>query len=65
MKKTCCNQLPYPAFQDMMEQIKSLLRYAFQTNNALTFSVSVPGLGMCFVNLVEPGDKVMRSVLHK
>jgi alanine-glyoxylate transaminase / serine-glyoxylate transaminase / serine-pyruvate transaminase len=52
----------------MMEQIKSLLRYAFQTNNALTFSVSAPGLAgmeMCFVNLVEPGDKVMRSVLHK
>ena len=51
-----------PVFQDMMEQIKSLLRYAFQTNNALTFPVSAPGsagMEMCFVNLVEPGDKVL------
>jgi alanine-glyoxylate transaminase / serine-glyoxylate transaminase / serine-pyruvate transaminase len=51
-----------PAFQDMMEQIKSLLRYAYQTNNALTFPVSAPGsagMEMCFVNLVEPGDKVL------
>ena len=51
-----------PAFTDMMEQIKSLLRYAFQTENKLTFPVSGPGsVGMetCFVNLVEPGDKVI------
>jgi alanine-glyoxylate transaminase / serine-glyoxylate transaminase / serine-pyruvate transaminase len=51
-----------PAFQDMMEQIKSLLRYAYQTNNPLTFPVSAPGsagMEMCFVNLVEPGDKVI------
>jgi alanine-glyoxylate transaminase/serine-glyoxylate transaminase/serine-pyruvate transaminase len=46
----------------MMEEIKVLLRYAFQTGNALTFAVSGPGsVGMetCFVNLVEPGDKVI------
>ena len=51
-----------PAFVDMMEEIKVLLRYAFQTENALTFAVSGPGsVGMetCFVNLVEPGDKVI------
>ncbi len=51
-----------PAFVAMMEEIKVLLRYAFQTNNALTFAVSGPGsVGMetCFVNLVEPGDKVI------
>jgi alanine-glyoxylate transaminase / serine-glyoxylate transaminase / serine-pyruvate transaminase len=51
-----------PAFQDMMEQIKSLLRYSFQTSNALTFPVSASGsagMEMCFVNLVEPGDKVL------
>jgi alanine-glyoxylate transaminase/serine-glyoxylate transaminase/serine-pyruvate transaminase len=51
-----------PAFSDMMEQTKSLLRYAFQTENKLTFPVSGPGsVGMetCFVNLVEPGDKVI------
>lgn len=51
-----------PAFTDMMEQTKTLLRYAFQTQNKLTFPVSGPGsVGMetCFVNLVEPGDKVI------
>ena len=51
-----------PAFTDMMEQTKTLLRYAFQTDNKLTFPVSGPGsVGMetCFVNLVEPGDKVI------
>ncbi|NWG38697.1 MAG: alanine--glyoxylate aminotransferase family protein [Hydrogenophilaceae bacterium] len=54
-----------PAFQDMMEQIKSLLRYAFQTENPLTFPVSAPGsagMEMCFVNLVEPGDKVIACI---
>jgi alanine-glyoxylate transaminase / serine-glyoxylate transaminase / serine-pyruvate transaminase len=51
-----------PAFVHLMEEIKVLLRYAFQTENALTFAVSGPGsVGMetCFVNLVEPGDKVI------
>ena len=51
-----------PKFCDMMEQMKTLLRYAFQTENQLTFPVSAPGsVGMetCFVNLVEPGDKVI------
>jgi alanine-glyoxylate transaminase/serine-glyoxylate transaminase/serine-pyruvate transaminase len=54
-----------PAFQNMMEQIKGLLRYAYQTNNPLTFPVSAPGsagMEMCFVNLVEPGDKVIVCV---
>lgn len=51
-----------PAFAGMMDELKVLLRYAFQTENALTFAVSGPGsVGMetCFVNLVEPGDKVI------
>jgi alanine-glyoxylate transaminase/serine-glyoxylate transaminase/serine-pyruvate transaminase len=46
----------------MMEQTKALLQYAFQTANSLTMPVSAPGsAGMeaCFVNLVEPGDKVI------
>lgn len=54
-----------PAFQTMMEETKTLLRYAFQTENKLTFPVSGPGsVGMetCFVNLVEPGDKVIVCV---
>lgn len=51
-----------PSFQTMMEELKELLRYAFQTRNALTFPLSAPGsVGMecCLVNLVEPGDKVI------
>lgn len=51
-----------PACVAMMDDLKRLLRYAFQTNNELTFAVSGPGsVGMetCFVNLVEPGDKVI------
>ncbi|MDA3903834.1 MAG: alanine--glyoxylate aminotransferase family protein [Desulfuromusa sp.] len=51
-----------PEFIRMMDEMKALLQYAFQTKNALTMSVSAPGsAGMecCFVNLVEPGDKVI------
>ncbi|WP_295540554.1 alanine--glyoxylate aminotransferase family protein [uncultured Thiohalocapsa sp.] len=51
-----------PAFGAMMEELKCLLRYAFRTDNPLTMPVSAPGsAGMetCFVNLVEPGDKVV------
>lgn len=51
-----------PAFIEMMEDVKGLLQYAFQTENPLTMPVSAPGsAGMetCFVNLVEPGDKVI------
>lgn len=51
-----------PAFVHMMDEVKQLLQYAFQTKNELTMPVSAPGsAGMetCFVNLVEPGDKVV------
>jgi alanine-glyoxylate transaminase/serine-glyoxylate transaminase/serine-pyruvate transaminase len=51
-----------PEFISMMEELKILLQYAFQTQNALTSPVSAPGsAGMesCFVNLVEPGDQVV------
>lgn len=54
-----------PAFIEMMEQVKQLLRYAFRTENALTIPISGPGsVGMetCFVNLVEPGDTVVVCV---
>jgi len=46
----------------MMDEMKALLQYAFQTKNPLTLPVSAPGsagMEMCFVNLVEPGDKVI------
>jgi len=51
-----------PAFAGMMDELMHLLRYAFQTTNAVTFPISAPGsVGMeaCFVNLVEPGDEVI------
>ncbi|MBX7150480.1 alanine--glyoxylate aminotransferase family protein [bacterium] len=51
-----------PKFVEMMDEVKALLQYAFQTKNELTMVVSAPGsAGMetCFANLVEPGDKVI------
>ncbi len=51
-----------PSFVQMMDELKALLRLALRTDNALTMPVSAPGsAGMetCFVNLVEPGDKVV------
>src|SRR5689334_10197746 len=51
-----------PVFVEMMEELKALLRYTYQTKNPLTFPISGPGsVGMeyCFVNLVSPGDKVI------
>lgn len=51
-----------PAFVSLMDEIKSLLRLAFRTRNELTMPVSGPGsVGMetCFVNLLEPGDKII------
>ncbi len=51
-----------PAFVGMMDEMKQLLQYAFQTKNQLTIPVSAPGsAGMetCFVNLVEPDEKVI------
>lgn len=51
-----------PLFVGMMDEMKSLLQYAFQTQNELTIPVSAPGsAGMetCFANLVEPGDTVI------
>jgi alanine-glyoxylate transaminase/serine-glyoxylate transaminase/serine-pyruvate transaminase len=51
-----------PVFVVMMEELKSLLRYAYQTQNPLTFPVSGPGsVGMeyCFVNMVAPGDRTI------
>ena len=49
-------------FVQLMDEIKGLLQYAFQTSNELTLPVSAPGsAGMeaCFVNLVSPGDTVI------
>lgn len=48
-----------PEFIRLMDDIKELLQFVFQTKNRLTLPVSAPGsAGMetCFVNLLEPGD---------
>lgn len=54
-----------PKFIELMNEIKLLLQYAFQTQNALTMPISAPGsAGMeaCFTNLLEPGDKALVCV---
>jgi alanine-glyoxylate transaminase/serine-glyoxylate transaminase/serine-pyruvate transaminase len=51
-----------PDFISIMDEIQSLLQYVYQSDSPHTYVVSGPGsLGMetCFVNLVEPGDKVI------
>ena len=51
-----------PKFIDLMDEVKALLQYVMQTENTLTLPISAPGsAGMeaCFVNLVEPGEKVI------
>ncbi len=51
-----------PIFIQLMDEVKALLQFAFQTNNELTLPISAPGsAGMeaCFVNLIEAGEKVI------
>jgi len=51
-----------PQFVALMDDIKRLLQFVFQTQNELTLPISAPGsAGMeaAFVNLVEPGDTVI------
>lgn len=48
-----------PYFIELMDETRSLLRYAFQTDNELTFPLSSPAsaaMEACLVNLLEPGD---------
>eukprot|EP00667_Euglena_gracilis_P006802 EG_transcript_6865 len=51
-----------PSFIAMMEEIKGMLRYVWQTNNEFTIPVSGTGsaaMEACMANLVEPGDTVL------
>lgn len=51
-----------PEFIRLMDEVKELQQYVMQTKNPQTFTVSAPGsAGMetCFVNLIEPEDKVI------
>lgn len=54
-----------PAFIEFMDQLNDGLRRAFITDNSTTLPISAPGsAGMecAFVNLLEPGDKVVIAV---
>jgi alanine-glyoxylate transaminase / serine-glyoxylate transaminase / serine-pyruvate transaminase len=54
-----------PQFLTIMNETQQLLRDVFWTTNRLTFPMSATGMaGMetCFVNLVEPGDRVVVCV---
>ena len=51
-----------PLFINMMDEVKTLLQYGFQTSNQMTSAISAPGsAGMeaCFTNLIEDGEKVI------
>lgn len=54
-----------PYYLKVMSEIQELLRYAYNTENEMTISLSgtgSSGMDACLLNLVEPGDKVMICV---
>src|ERR1051325_3474509 len=51
-----------PVFLSLMDEIRSKLKEVFRTKNEMTLAVSgtgSAGMETVFVNLVEPGDKVL------
>jgi alanine-glyoxylate transaminase/serine-glyoxylate transaminase/serine-pyruvate transaminase len=55
-----------PVFLGLMDEIQSLLRYVWQTNNPLTIAVSGTGsaaMEATIANSVEPGDVVLVGVM--
>jgi alanine-glyoxylate transaminase/serine-glyoxylate transaminase/serine-pyruvate transaminase len=64
MAAPCIGHLD-PYFLSVMDETQRLLRFLFQTENALTIPVSgtgSSGMETCLVNLVEPGDEVVVCV---
>lgn len=64
MAAPCIGHLD-PYFLSVMDETQRLLRFLFQTENALTIPVSgtgSAGMETCFVNLVEPGDEIVVCV---
>jgi alanine-glyoxylate transaminase / serine-glyoxylate transaminase / serine-pyruvate transaminase len=54
-----------PAFLSLMDEIQSLLRYVWQTENSLTIAVSGTGtaaMEATLANVTEPGDVVLVGV---
>jgi alanine-glyoxylate transaminase / serine-glyoxylate transaminase / serine-pyruvate transaminase len=55
-----------PSFLSLMDEIQSLLRYVWQTDNSLTIAVSGTGtaaMEATIANAVEPGDVVLVGVM--
>lgn len=51
-----------PVFLKIMDEVRSMLKQVFQTANEMTLAVSgtgSAGMETVFVNLVEPGDRVL------
>jgi alanine-glyoxylate transaminase/serine-glyoxylate transaminase/serine-pyruvate transaminase len=51
-----------PQYLEIMNQIQDMLRDTFLTRNPMTLSISgtgMSGMETCFVNLLEPGDRVL------
>ncbi|GAB4139872.1 MAG: alanine--glyoxylate aminotransferase family protein [Planctomycetaceae bacterium] len=54
-----------PTFLKVMDEMQSMLRAVFRTENELTLAVSgtgSAGMEACVVNLIEPGDKMIVGV---
>ena len=54
-----------PSFVAMMEEIKSMLRQVFLTDNEMTFPISgtgSAGMEFCMANLIEPEDEVVIGI---
>lgn len=54
-----------PAFLKLMDEIQSLLRYVWQTENSLTIAISGTGtaaMEAAIANITEPGDVVLVGV---
>ncbi|HEX6971820.1 MAG TPA: alanine--glyoxylate aminotransferase family protein, partial [Limnochordia bacterium] len=54
-----------PAFLQILNDIRELLQYTFRTENELTLAMSgtgSAGMETLFVNLIEPGDRVVVGV---
>ncbi len=55
-----------PRFIELMNELQEMLRYAWQTDNALTVPVSgtgSAGMEAALANLIEPGDVVLVGVM--
>ena len=54
-----------PAFLQVMDEVRGMLRTVYATQNELTFPMSgtgSAGMETCFVNLLEPGDRALIGI---